>query len=153
MSDCRTVVHRIALVQHRSTVLVQRVELVLNSEALWGFLVGSWLPFGDDWCLVDLASIARAARGRAHLIFNIGAAAHDTSLQIRQLTTSLSMQLIQNSLHAGSFQQDCNYHIGEKSDYIVQGRWETGFPLRHTEAFRILVSQIMFQINLQTVLI
>ena len=117
MPDSRTVVHRAALtslVHQRSAILVQRVELV-HSEALWGFLVGI-LPFGDDWCLVDLASIARAARGRAHLIFHISAAAHQTSLQIRQLTRSLSMQLIQNSLHAG---KDCNYHIGHKSDNFV----------------------------------
>ena len=86
--DSWTVVHRVAvaaLVHQRSAVLVQRGELV-HSEALWGFLVGS-LPFGDDWCLVDLARIARAARDRAHLIFHIGAA--HTSLQIAQLTTLL----------------------------------------------------------------
>ena len=75
-----TVVHRVALVHQRSAaVLVQRVELVVHPEALWCLVVAS-LPFAGDWCLVDLASIARAARDRAHLIFHIGAA--HTSLQI-----------------------------------------------------------------------
>ena len=90
MSDSWTVVHRVAVtsvVHQRSAVLVQRGELV-HSEALWGFLVGI-LPFGDDWCLVDLARIARAARDRAHLIFHIGAA--HTSLQIGQLTSLLRL--------------------------------------------------------------
>ena len=91
-----TVVHRVALVHQRSAaVLVQRVELVVHPEALWCLVVAS-LPFAGDWCLVDLASIARAARDRAHLIFHITAA--HTSLEKGQSTIKLTL----NCLHAVS---------------------------------------------------
>ena len=94
--DRWAVVHRVALVHHHrsAVVLVQRGELV-HPEALWCLVVGGSLSFGD-WCLVDLARIARAARDRAHLIFHIGAA--HTSLEIGQLT----IILMPNCLHATS---------------------------------------------------
>ena len=97
MPESWTVVHRVALVHQRSAaVLVQRVELMVHPEALWCLVVAS-LPFAGHWCLVDLASIARAARDRAHLIFHITAAAH-TSLEKGQSTIKLTL----NCLHAVS---------------------------------------------------
>ena len=91
-----TVVHRVAVHQRSAAVLVQRVELVVRPEALWCLvLVKTSLPFAGDWCLVDLAGIARAARDRAHLIFHITAAAH-TSLEKGQSVIILTP----NCLHA-----------------------------------------------------
>ena len=93
MPESGTVVHRVAVHQRSAAVLVQRLELV---EALWCLvLVKASLPFAGDWCLVDLAGIARAARDRAHLIFHITAAAH-TSLEKGQSTIILTP----NCLHA-----------------------------------------------------
>ena len=78
MSYGRTVVqHRVAL--QPSPLLVQRVE---RAEALRG-LMAVRRSLGRHRRLVELASIAGAARHRTHLIFHIGAGAH-TSLEERQ---------------------------------------------------------------------
>ena len=76
MSYSWTVVHhRVALY----SLLVQSVE---RAEALRGLMAVRW-SLGRHRRLVELASIAGAARHRTHLIFHIGAGAH-TSLEERQ---------------------------------------------------------------------
>ena len=87
--DSRAVVHGAAVHQRPARLLVQRGELV-RPEALW------CLVSGDNWCLVKLASIARAARDRDYLIFHISAA--HASLGIRQLTIILALTAFMQSV-------------------------------------------------------
>ena len=89
MPDSRAVVHGAAVHQRPARLLVQRGELV-RPEALW------CLVSGDNWCLVKLASIARAARDRDYLIFHISAA--HASLGIRQLTIILALTAFMQSV-------------------------------------------------------
>ena len=78
MSHGWTVVHhRVAL--QPGPLLVQSVE---RAEALRRLMAVRW-SLGRHRSLVELASIAGAARHRTHLIFHIGAGAH-TSLEERQ---------------------------------------------------------------------
>ena len=85
--DSRAVVHGAAVHQRPARLLVQRGELV-RPEALW------CLVSGDNWCLVKLASIARAARDRDYLIFHISAA--HASLGIKTINNHFSF----NCFHA-----------------------------------------------------
>ena len=80
--DSRAVVHGAAVHQRPARLLVQRGELV-RPEAL------RCLVSAGNWRLVELASIARAARDRDYLIFHISAA--HASLGIRQLTIILAL--------------------------------------------------------------
>ena len=87
--DSWAVVHGAAVHQRPARLLVQRGELV-RPEALW------CLVSGGNWRLVELASIARAARDRDYLIFHISAA--HASLGIRQLTIILALTAFMQSV-------------------------------------------------------
>ena len=87
--DSWAVVHGAAVHQRPARLLVQRGELV-RPEAL------RCLVSAGNWRLVELASIARAARDRDYLIFHISAA--HASLGIIQLTIILALTAFMQSV-------------------------------------------------------